>query len=129
MCNVTATSILQSADRRISTVEVVIEAARWARPGPTAASRHCDGRGHGAEQGPNNGNAIVPTAVVRIAHLADSGGVALLACNNRVVTVIIAEGLGKNWRRAENQRNRGSQEVLNVTSWSPIGSNPSANDP
>ena len=39
--------------------------------------------------------------VVRVANVADSGRVSLLASRNRVVAIRGAEGLGKNWRRAE----------------------------
>src|ERR1700722_12474179 len=99
-------AILQSADGRVSTVEVVIEAASWALV-PAAASRHRHRRSHRAKERPNDGNAAaVPAVVVRVSNLTNRGGVSLFAGSDRVVTVGGAESLRKNWCREKTQRNR-----------------------
>jgi hypothetical protein len=103
-------AISQSADGRISAVEVVIEAASWALV-PAIASRHGHRRSHRAKERPNDRNAAaIPAVVVRISNLANGGGVSLLASGDRVIAIWGAERLRKNWRRKKTQRHCGRKK-------------------
>ena len=99
--------VLQSADGRISPVEVVVQTTCWVRLGPTAARRHRNRRRHCAEQRTDDGNSAIapPAPVVRIADITDSRRVPLLLSSDRIVAIIIAERR-ESWRRDERQRNR-----------------------